>query len=271
MSSFRFPLLAMAFLAFARACVAHGDLHPRIEEATASIKAAPTNAALYYQRGELYRQHGDWTNALADLDAALRLDPGLSRVYFSRGRVHLESGQPGTALPALDRYLATHTNDSIAWATRGRARAEVEQWRGAANDFTRAIALTPMGEPELYIERGQALAKAGAREDAVASLDEGIKRMGPLVTLQLQAIELETSLKRYDSALARIDLAMSRLQRKESWLVRKAQVLRLAGRTEESRQAYEQALAALERLPASHRTSRATLQLEATIQSALKE
>jgi hypothetical protein len=94
--------------------------------------------------------------------------------------------------------------------------------------------------------------------------------MGPLVTLELQAIDLDSGLKRYDSALRRIDAVMARLQRKESWLVRKGQILKLAGREKESRAAYETALAAIEHLPAAHRNTRATLQLETTIRSALR-
>jgi hypothetical protein len=94
--------------------------------------------------------------------------------------------------------------------------------------------------------------------------------MGPLVTLELPAIDLDVALKRYDSALKRVDTVMARLQRKESWLVRRAGILKIAGRESESQAAYRDALAALEKLPPSHRQTRATLQLEASIRSALR-
>jgi tetratricopeptide (TPR) repeat protein len=162
------------------------------------------------------------------------------------------------------------TNDSNAYATRARAHALLNDKRAAASDFTRAITLAPVGNPELYIERAEALGAAGAKEEAVRGLDDGIVRMGPLVTLEIQAIDLDMSLKRYDSALKRIDAVMARLQRKESWLVRRGQVLKLAGREKESRAAYEAALAAVEQLPPAHRNTRATLQLESTIRSALR-
>src|ERR1041385_2750456 len=106
---------------------------------------------------------------------------------------------------------------------------------------------------------------AGKKDDAVRGLDEGIRRMGPLVTLELSAIDLEVQLKRYDAALARVDTVMSRLQRKESWLVRRAEILKTAGREQEAKKSYRDALAAIEKLPPTHRHTRATLQLEASI------
>lgn len=249
---------------------AHGDLHPRIQALTKEIAASPTNATLYFERGELHRVHREWTNAVADYDKALQLNPGMKMIEFCRGRMWLEAEQPKRALPHLNRYLSSVTNDSNAFATRARVHSQVGDKRTAANDFTRAIALAPVGNPELYIERADALRAIGAIEDAVRGLDEGIARMGSLVTLQLQAIEMDCELKRYDSALKRVDRVMERLQRKESWLVRRAEILKLAGRPKESRAAYEAALAALEKLPPGHRHTRATLQLEASIRSALR-
>ena len=62
---------------------------------------------------------------------------------------------------------------------------------------------------------------------------------------------------------------MARLQRKETWLVRRAQILKEAGREEEAQKNYQEALAALDRLPPAHRGTRATLQLETRIRAAM--
>jgi len=250
--------------------LAHGDLHPRIEALTREIATNSGNAALYFERGELHRVHREWTNALADYDQAQKLNPSLVRVDFCRGRLWLEAENPKAAITPLNRYLAFVTNDSTGYATRARARAQLGDYRNAANDFTRAVALTPTGSPEFYVERAEALSAAGSKDEAVRGLDEGIARMGPLVTLELVAIDIETQLKRYDSALKRVDAVMARLQRKESWLVRRAEILKLAGRNEDSKAAYREALAAIEQLPPAHRNTRATLQLEASVRSALK-
>ena len=68
-----------------------------------------------------------------------------------------------------------------------------------------------------------------------------------------------------DAALARIDTVMARLQRKETWLERRAQILRAAGREEEAKKNYHDALAAIGRLPPAHRLTRMTLELEARL------
>lgn len=264
-------LFAIALLAGSCWARAHGDLHERIVALTKDIEQSPTNATLYFQRGELHRIHREWTNALADFDRAVKYDPSLSRVEFCRGRLWFEADEPEKALVSLDRYIARQTNDVEAFAVRGRAHARVRSFREAASDFTHAIALVPSGSPELYIERAHALNALGAKPEALRGLDEGIRRMGPLVTLELPAIDLEVDLKRYDAALARIEVVMSRLPRKETWLVRRARVLAAAGRKEEAQAAYCAALKAIESLPRTHRYSRATIELEATIRSALRE
>lgn len=263
-------LFFFLLLLWTPAAHAHGDLHPRILAISKEIAASPTNGTLYFERGEMHRVHRDWTNAVADYDRAQQLNPSVKMIEFCRGRMWLEADQPKRALPHLDKYLSSVTNDSNAYATRARVQMQSGNARAAVHDFTRAIALAPVGNPELYIERADALRALGALEDAVRGLDEGIAKMGSLVTLQLRAIEVDCDLKRYDAALMRIDAVMARLQRKESWLVRRAEVLKLAGREKESREAYQAALAALEKLPTGHRNTRATLQLEASIRSALR-
>ena len=247
---------------------AHGDVHDRIVLFTRQIGQAPKDASLFFQRAELYRVDGDYKSAIADLDRAAQLEPGLPRVQFCRGRVLLESGQPEAALEPLHRYLAGQPKDAEAHTARARALVKIGRPRPATDDYTKALGMSS-GSPELYIERAEAWRLAGQPEESIRGLDEGIRALGPLVTLELPAIDLEVAMKRFDAALARIDAVMARLQRKETWLVRRAQILRQAGRGEEARQNYQDALAALDRLPPAHRGTRATLELETRIRAAL--
>lgn len=249
---------------------AHGDVHGRINELTELIKNSKTNAAvLYFQRAELYRIDGDYTNAMADLNAVARLDRTLKRVDFMRGQVQLDANQPQAAIGPLDRYLADKPPDSEAYTVRARVLAKLTRHSEAIEDYTRAIALAQTANPELFIERAASWRALGKPEEAVRGLDEGIRKLGPIVTLQLPAVDAEIALKRIDAALARIDTVMARLQRKETWLVRRAEILRNAGREEEARQNYHAALEAINRLPPSHRGTRITLELEARIRAAL--
>jgi tetratricopeptide (TPR) repeat protein len=141
-------------------------------------------------------------------------------------------------------------------------------------DFDRAIAGSPgdHGMPELYLERARALVAAGPQhlDRAIAGLDEGLRRLGEPVTLQLYAIDLEVEGRRFDAAIKRLDLLASRAARQEPWLMRKGAVLEAAGRREEALQAYRQALEAVESLPPNRRGSKAVNRLESEARAAIE-
>jgi len=248
---------------------AHGDVHDSILRVTAEISQNPSNATLYFQRSELYRVDGDYTNALADLNRAAKVDPSIARVDFCRGRIQFDSGHLPEALALLNKYLAKKPEDTEAFSTRARVYRKLNEFKKAADDYTTAISMMHVPNPELYIERAEVLKALGKGEDALRGLDEGIRLLGPLVTFQLPAIDLEVFLKRYDAALTRIDTASARMQRKETWLMRRADVLKQAGRMEEAQKNYGDALAAIDRLPPTHRNTRATLDLEQRIRDGL--
>jgi len=92
----------------------------------------------------------------------------------------------------LDRFLRQQPRHVDGLITRGRLLAGIGARLGAAKDFTAALALAPVPEPELYLERAQVLAgDERYLQAALRGLDEGIKQLGPLVTLELAAIDLE--------------------------------------------------------------------------------
>jgi predicted Zn-dependent protease len=268
--SFPKMILAAAVLIWCAAdSFGHGDVHERINQLTQQISQTPSNATLYFQRADLYRVDQDFTNALADLNRLAQLDPALKRIDFFRGRVLLEAGRPHDAVPALDKYLAGKPDDPDAYTTRARARRKTGDNKGATADYSVAIQTTRVASPDLFIERAEAFRALDKPEDALRSLEDGIRKMGPLVTFELPAIDIEVAMKRYDAALARIDAVTARLQRKETWLARRADILRQAGREEEARKNYREALAAIDRLPPGHRSTRAMVDLQARINSAL--
>jgi len=253
---------------FARA---HEGLHEQIEAITARIKRDPKNAALYLQRGELYRLHREWTRAAADYDRASRLQPGLTIVDLGRGKMLLESRRFQQAKVVLDRFLGQQPRHIEGLVTRGRVLAKIGARLDAANNFTEALVLAPTPEPELYLERAQVLARDQRYiHGALRGLDEGIKQLGPVVTLELAAIELELREGNYDAALTRLDVITAQSERKETWLVRRGEILKAAGRQEEARKAFSAAIVAIESLPPERRQSRAISALQLRARSALK-
>ena len=250
---------------------AHEGVDEHIVAITKKIKRDPKNALLYLQRGELYRVHRNWSRAAADYDRAARLQPGLTIVDLARGRMFFESGKFSRAKFVLDRFLRQRPNDVEGLTTRARVFAKLAARTEAVDDFTRAIALMQPPEPELYLERAEVLAgDIRFVQDALRGLDEGIKRLGPLVTLQLAAIDIEVRSKNYDAALTRLDLIAAKSERKETWLVRRGEILKAAGRNEEARNAFNAALMAIDTLPPARRNNRAINALQLRARSGLR-
>ena len=249
---------------------AHEGLHEQIVAVTAKIKRDPKNASLYLQRGELYRLHREWTPAAADYDRATRLQPDLKIVDLARGKMLFESGRFKRARFALDRFLSLQPGHYEGLITRARVLATIGLRSEAIGDFSEALTKSAVPDPDLYIERARVTAQDEVRlDEALKGLDEGIKRLGPLVTLQLTAIDLELRRHNYDAALARLDAVTSQSERKETWLVRRGEILKLAGRPEEARTAFNAALVAIESLPLERRQSRAVTTLQLRARSAL--
>lgn len=248
---------------------AHADLLPQIEDVTRQIEKDPRNVDLYVRRGELYRTHADWNAALADFDTILALDPGNQWVDLAKGRLMADASWLLTAKAYLDRFIAVQPKHAEALTSRARVLTRLNLHLGAADDYDAAIRLSPEAIPELFIERAQTLASNGPDflNRAIEGLDEGIKRLGPLVTLQLSVVDLELKRKNYTAALERIDRIAERSPRKETWLARRGEILEQAGRPEEARTAYQNALAALASLPLVRRNVPAMAQLEKRIRT----
>ena len=251
--SFALLYVVMSYPSFV---LAHDGVHEQIAEVTRQIERDPKNAALYLKRGELHRLHRDWDKATLDYDRAARLNPQLAVVDLARGRMLYESGKHEPAKLALDRFLAQQPE-------------HVE----AARDFTAAIMLSsPRPQPEMYIERAQTLAAAGIefRDEALRGLDEGMEKLGPLITLQLAALDLELAQKRYDRALARLERIAAGSPRKETWLARRGEIMEQAERKTEAHESYAAALAAIETLPPHRRRVKAVTELETRLRAALR-
>jgi tetratricopeptide (TPR) repeat protein len=250
---------------------AHGTLHTRLDHLNQQIAQEPQNVELYLIRAGLYRHHAEWRAALADIDHAARLAPQRLDIDYFRARVYLDAGQPQNAAALLQRFLNTMPDHVAARVARARALVQLERYAEAAADYTRAITDTSQPIPEYYLERAQALVKAGKEyyEAALRSLDEGLERLGLVVSLVFLAIDLELAQNRVDAALARLDQAAQHTPRQESWLVRRGEMLATAGRTQEAREALQQALVAMATLPKHRQQLPASVELASRARRAL--
>ena len=264
--AFLVPLLSPLLLQ------AHADILERIAAVSKQIQQQPRNARLYLKRGELHRLHREWDAALADFERAAELDPDLMTVGFARGRMFYEAGRLQAAKDDLDEFLAARPAHREGLLTRARVLAQLGKGAEAAQDYTQAIATLARPTPEYYLERAKALASEGDPylDAALKGLDEGIRTLGPLVTLQLYAMDLELQRWQYDQALARLE-TIARWIPAERRLFRRGEILMLAGRSAEARQAFTEALAHIDSLHSRNQSTASALELKARLSALLEQ
>ena len=240
---------------------AHGELHEQIADVTRRIDqelrrppypdAGHERSKFYLERAELFRLHHEWQAAEADYDQAIRWEPDHDDVELCRGKMLLEAGQPVRARPVLEGFLDKHVDHPEALLIQAQVLVALGEGANAVRYLDRALSRHPQPEPDHYLARVAILESLGPRHLplAVRGLDAGIKRLGPIVSLDEKGIELDLRLRRHDRALARIDRQTARSQRKDMWLARRADVLEQAGRAAQARRTRRQALEALAALP----------------------
>jgi tetratricopeptide (TPR) repeat protein len=260
----------VCLLAWPLAAAAHQNLEARLATLTAEIAQATNHAALYLQRGEVHREHLDWPAAAADYDRAARLDAKLGAVDLCRARMLADSARLPEARAQFDRYLACCPEDGRGYVERARVLIRLKQHHAAVADFTQALLLLRESQPEIFLERAQALLADDRVDEALRGLDEGVKKLGPVVTLQVVALELELKQKQFDAALARLDTIMAQAARKENWFARRGDIERQAGRPEDARKSYAAALSAVTNLPAHLQQSPFVLNLQTRVQASLQ-
>ncbi|RYD69120.1 MAG: tetratricopeptide repeat protein, partial [Verrucomicrobiaceae bacterium] len=243
---------------------AHGDLHEQIQAVSILIEKMPS-AELHLIRGELHRAHREYDEALADFDRAEALDTEIDAVHLARGCTLVEAGKYMEAEKALSRFLNEQPGHPAGYLYRARAVVALKQFDRSVADYDQAIGLAEVPKPDHYIERAEVLKRAGKLPEALVGLEQGIARLGALVTLEIMALEIEMELKRHDAALVRVERLIASAQRKERWQERKAAILSKAGRKAEAKQSYEVALKSVEELPQRLRSIRASQETEKRI------
>jgi tetratricopeptide (TPR) repeat protein len=249
--------------------VAHPDLEVHIQIVTALIAEGPT-AELYLRRGGLHCEHGEFDQALRDLAAAEKLAPGLDAIRLTRAQTLQRAGRLVPALATLDDFLSRQPAQPKARLLRARVCVDLHRYADAVRDFDEVLRLAPESGPEPYLERAEAYEARRQPDAALASITEGIERLGDVASLQIAALETELRWRRHEAALQRIDRLLAAAERKEQWHLRRAQCLAAMQRGEEAQQACRAALAALDQLSPAQRATQATRELEAGARTLLE-
>jgi tetratricopeptide (TPR) repeat protein len=239
-------LLLGVGLLFSAPAGAHPGLHHDIDRVTEAIAKEPKNADLYVQRAHYYRLLTKFEESLADLDKAKKLDADNLYIPLGRGLTLSGMGRYEEAEAELTRFIETGPASVPAYAERANIRARSGRLAEAIVDLTKAIEL--QREVGLYLARGALQEAIGALDAAAAGYRDGLTHLGGAVTIRLALIRVETQRKQYDAALKLIDEVVAAVPVKTDWYLRRAEVLKVAGRDQEAQRALELALSEANRV-----------------------
>lgn len=253
--------IALGMLIIPPLAMAHGGLARDIAALDDVIEAQPADVHALLHRADLLRLEGQFQRALEDLERVDALQPANPETAWVRARILIDQGREAPALGELDEWLDANPDHVMALGLRAQVHAFVGDLEGAAEDYTRAMAASTSLDPEWVTALAEVRASQGQHEEALAVLERGMRTLGPLLSLQLPALDLELALGRADAALTRLDAVIARVPRKETWLARRAELLERLGRDDEARRDWAAAVSACESLPAAQRNSPAVQSL----------
>ncbi len=257
-----FGVCLILFFVQLQLAVAHAPIEKRIEALTKMIEKDQENADLFLERGGLYSSHGEWASAVADFEHVAELNPDLAAVDLSLGRMFLASGRLIQAEDALERFNLRVPNHAEAHVTLAMVLVQLDRRREAVAEYTRAIKLCRNPAPRLYLERAKVLTDEGYVDEALRGLDEGIQKLGPTITLQLCAIDLELKKNQFDAALLRLEQITAKASRRETWLARRGDILERAGKGDQALMTYVAVLEEIQMLPTHLQSTQAMNQLK---------
>ncbi len=252
---------------------AHGNLHKEIEALSAKIEVFPRNVDLWLERADLSRQHRDYDGALRDLVCARELDSKAVEYDFLLGRLMAQARWHKSALFHLNRFIEKNPGDVVALLLRAKALYVTFEIFGACRDYDAAIPMLKSPQPGHFLEQARAHAshsKTGPKV-AIRRLEEGMRRIGAVPTLQEAALQYELRLRDFTGALARVDQLLSEAPRRERWLIQKGQILLRAERVAEARVVFNNVVALVDALPKVVRNRPINQDLKQTAEAFLLE
>jgi tetratricopeptide (TPR) repeat protein len=247
----------------------HRSVDARIDAINRELEKNPNDAARIAERGALYALDRRWSDAVADFEDAYELDPKLPGIEHRLANALLEVGEPERTVELLTALIGREPKHLDAHIVRARAYLALGEVDEAIADYSFALANTDRPAPRYYRERAQAIADKGDTDAAIASLREGMTRLGPVVSLVEPALELEESRGRYEQALALARELTAPLRDAPEWRAKRASLLERTGKLEEAEQEYRQALATLATWPEKRRNTKATSNLRERIEREL--
>ena len=118
------------------------DYTHALTDFSAVIRVAPSVIA-YIDRGDIYRDMEQLDRAEADYGTAIKADPTDARGWRNRGLIRLFKGDSKGGLADYDQALRYDPADVSSWNNRGQAKMRTGDRQGAIADFRKALELRP--------------------------------------------------------------------------------------------------------------------------------
>lgn len=248
---------------------AHQDLIALIGRLTAQIRTNPNDMEALLQRADLYRLHTNWSEARMDYAIARKIAPDSIPLLLGQAQLHVDMEDYAAARSAFDAVLSRNPTNCVALFGRAQVLTRLGERRDAIADYSRGLALTEFPRPDQFLARADLQAIEFGADAAITGLDEGMARLGWLVTLQRAAIDLELKRHRPDEALTRIETIIARSNRRETWLAWKGEILLASGKTQEAQEVLSASLKTIDGLPPRMRSAPDMTALRAKVERSL--
>jgi tetratricopeptide (TPR) repeat protein len=279
------PLLALVVVVVSSGLSASAHVDPELHARQVGERLehdAEHAERLHLRRGVLHAKSKRWTEAIRDFDQALHHDPTLHEARLRKAGALLDGGCHDQAAIEAEAFLEHNPDDPqalITWARAvdqldepGLGRRHAGKRHEALFAFDSALAQFEHPAPSVFVERARMVLRADetAFDRAIVGLEKGMRRVGPVSTLLLEAVAIERRAGRPHRALERLEVLLDGSGAHPRWLLLEGELLEEIGRHRQARAAYQRSLEWVAKLPASRRSTDAMRRLHASASQRLQ-
>ena len=131
-------------------------------------------AAIYNNRGAVYKSKGEYDRAILEYNKAIKIDPGSTNAYNNRGNAYQDKSEYDRAIRDYTKAIEIDPKDAIAYTGRGNVFDAKGEHDRAIEDHTKAIQFDPKFV-EAYNNRGITYADKGEFDRAILDLTKAIE------------------------------------------------------------------------------------------------
>jgi tetratricopeptide (TPR) repeat protein len=163
-----------ALFALAIARKAKGDAAGARKALDEMLAIDPDNSFALATYGDLMFAAKKWDDAEKYYDRCLAVDPNNVQGLLGKARILIRKDKEVDAIAYLDLAAKLDPKDPTVFSERGVAKRHLGDWKGAIEDFGRAIELAP-GSAWYRFERARVYLQARDLVAALADLDEAVR------------------------------------------------------------------------------------------------